>query len=84
MFEFNLCSASDWDLIFSNSCSVLSDSGKRVDKRENRREVAKNISPGLVVYSLTMVARALKGLAMPLVKEKILVFTRVGNSLPLA
>ena len=63
---------------------MLSDSGKSGESSETRREVARKISPGWLVYSLTKVDRALNGLAKPFVREKILVFTSVGKSLPLA
>ncbi len=42
------------------------------------------ISAGDEVYSVTIVEAALKGLPMPFVREKMLVFTRIGKSLPLA
>lgn len=42
------------------------------------------ISPGLDVYSVTIVERAEKGLPIPLVNENIVVLTKIGNSFPLA
>lgn len=49
-----------------------------------RSEETRKMWPGLVVYSVIIVERALKGFATPFVSENILVFTRVGNSLPFA
>ena len=63
---------------------MLSDSGKSTEAPANIKDVTRKISPGLVVYSVTIVDRALKGLPIPLVIEKMLVFTRVGNNFPLA
>ena len=63
---------------------MLSDSGSNVVALMNIREVKRKISPGLVVYSVTMVERAEKGLPRPLVIEKMVVLTRVGNSFPFA
>ena len=75
---------SDFSLIRSSSYSVLSLSGSKKVMKIHNNEETKNMCPGLVVYSVIIVESALKGLATPLVREKILVFTRVGKSLPLA
>ena len=71
-------------LIFSISYSVSSESGKRAVNNSIAREENRNIGPGLLVNSVIMVERALKGLPQPLVSENMLDFTRVGNSFPLA
>ena len=68
---------------FSISCSVSSDSGNRFVTENRAKELTKKMGPGFVVYSVTIVERALNGLPMPFVNEKILVFTKVGNSFPL-
>lgn len=61
---------------------MLSESGKNLVANKHKRDEARMISPGLEVYSVTIVDNAENGLPSPFVRENTLVFTKIGNNLP--